>query len=69
MTNIRTQTTTGAHEHTQAGIDIISKGAIAVMGGTSALIGLWAVACFATAVLSNGPLAMTKAWFTAVAGM
>ncbi|MBU0730302.1 MAG: hypothetical protein KKE17_02995 [Proteobacteria bacterium] len=69
MTNIRTQTTTGAHANTQAGIDTISKGAIAVMGGTSALIGLWAATCFVAAVVSNGPLAMTKAWFTAVAGM
>ncbi len=68
MNAIRTRTETRANESVRTGIDSISKGAIALMGGTSALVGLWATACMAVAVLSSGPVAVVTGWFTSVAG-
>lgn len=64
MTNTKTQATV----KTQAGVDAISKGAIAVMGGTSAVIGLWAVACFVGAAISGGPVTMVKGFISAIIG-
>ncbi len=59
-----------AKESTQAGIDSISKGSLAVLAVATALIGLWAVACFVGASISSGsPLAMVKGWFSALIGM
>lgn len=47
----------------------ISTGAAAAFGTIAALIGLWAVACFAGALLAaGGPLALAKAWISAVTG-
>jgi len=47
----------------------ISKGAIGALGGISALIGLWAIACFVGGlVASGGPVAMAKNWLEAVIG-
>lgn len=64
----RTQTRTSTQ--TQTGLDSISKGSIAVMGGTSALIGLWSVACFVGAMISgSGPLGLAGSWFSAITGM
>ena len=63
LTRIQTRT------QTQAGLDSVSKGSVAAMGGISALIGLWAVACFAGAMVSSGPLGLVKGWVSAVTGM
>lgn len=47
----------------------ISTGAVAVFGTISALVGLWAVACFVGALLiSGGPLALARGWISAVTG-
>lgn len=47
----------------------ISTGAVAVFGSISTLVGLWAVACFVGALLtSGGPLALARAWISAVTG-
>lgn len=47
----------------------ISTGAVAAFGTIATLIGLWAVACFAGALLAaGGPLALAKAWISAVTG-
>lgn len=65
-----TKTRTRASEQTETNLDSISKGSVAVMGGLSALIGLWAVACFVGAMISDGgPLALVRGWFQAVTGM
>lgn len=47
----------------------ISSGALAVLGTISILAGLWTVACFVGALLATGgPLALAKAWISAVTG-
>lgn len=47
----------------------ISTGALAVFGTISTLAGLWAVACFVGALLATGgPLALARAWISAVTG-
>lgn len=57
-------------ESSQAGLDSISKGSLALMGGVSALIGLWAAVAFISAMVgSGGPLALVRSWFEAVIGM
>ncbi|OGR02169.1 MAG: hypothetical protein A2511_13925 [Deltaproteobacteria bacterium RIFOXYD12_FULL_50_9] len=53
----------------QAGVDTITKASVAIMGASSALIGLWAVACFASVLLSNGPTALIQGWFSAAIGV
>ncbi len=54
----------------RSGIDGVSKGSIIIMGAVSAVIGLWAIACFVGAALSsNSPLAMFGGWFRAIMGM
>ncbi len=68
LTKTRKQVRTS--EYAQESLDSISRGSIAVMGGISALIGLWAAACFVSALFgSGGLLALTKSWFQAVTGM
>ena len=64
-----TKTKTRANVQTQTGIDSVSKGSIAAMGGVSALVGLWAVACFVGAMASSGPLSLAKGFFSAITGM
>lgn len=64
-----TKTQTKASEQTQVGLDSVSKTSIGVMGGISALIGLWAAACFVGALISDGPLGLIKGWFAAITGM
>ncbi len=46
-----------------------SKVTVALFGGAAALFGLWAVACFVGAILSNGPLGLIKGYFSAVTGL
>ena len=57
-------------ETSQTGLDTISRGTIAAMGGVSALVGIWAAACFVGALFSvGGPLELAKSWFQAITGM
>lgn len=68
LTKTRTKVQVKADE--QVGIDSLSKGSLAVMGGISALIGIWAAACFVGALITGGgPLAMATGWFSAITGM
>lgn len=70
LTKTRTVTKAKADEHAQVGLDSLSKGSLAFMGGISALIGIWAAACFVGAMITGGgPLAMASSWFTAITGM
>lgn len=55
---------------TGVGLDSVSKAGIAVMGGISALIGLWAAASLISALVDGGGLLnLTRSWFQAVTGM
>lgn len=65
LTRAQTRTSTQA----QTGLDSVSKGSVAAMAGVSALIGLWAAACFVGAMVSSGPLSLVKGWFSAITGM
>jgi hypothetical protein len=65
----KTKQQAGTRENTQAGLDTLSIGSIAVMGGISALIGLWALASLVSAMVSSGPLALAMGWFQAVSGL
>ena len=63
---VQVRTSDSAREN----LDAISRGSIVVMGGISALIGLWAAACFVSALFgSGGLLALTRSWLQAVTGM
>ncbi|MFP7753087.1 hypothetical protein ACLG6S_00250 [Thermodesulfobacteriota bacterium B35] len=67
MTAATTRTRVQTIVNTQAEI---SKGAAVVMASTGALVGLWAFASLASAmVLTGGPIALAKAWLGAVIGM
>lgn len=58
------------HVDERSGLDTISKGSLAVMGGISALIGIWAVACMVGAMISGGgPINLMKGWISAITGM
>ncbi len=53
-----------------AGIDETTKLSISVMGGISALVGIWAAACLITAMMGvGGPLELVQSWFSAVTGV
>lgn len=67
-TTVKYQTKT--QETSKAAIDSVSRGSIITMGLASALVGLWAVACLASAMLGSGsPIELIKGWFSAVSGM
>lgn len=59
----------GEQTQAQAGLDTFATGTIAFMGGVSALIGIWAAACFIGGLLSSGPVELAYGWFRAVAGL
>ncbi|MBU0673890.1 MAG: hypothetical protein KJ950_04535 [Proteobacteria bacterium] len=62
--NTRTATTQKVDASSAA-----DKMTISLIGGASALIGLWAAACFVGVLISNGPAATIKGFFSAVTGM
>ena len=64
--NTTTNNKTAAIATAQAGIDIVSKVSIGMMAAFSGLIGLWAVGCMISALVSTGPLGMARGWFSAV---
>ena len=66
--NAINRTTTQAKADTNT-MDAASKITVTMMGSASAMIGLWAVACFASALIGNGPLGLIKSYFSAVTGM
>lgn len=66
----QTKQRTRSAADSQSGVDSVTKGSIAVMGGVSALIGLWAAAClFGAMVESGGVFALVKNWITATMGL
>lgn len=71
MTSVtKPRTTSKAKEREQAGLDTVSKSSLAIMGGISAMIGLWAAAAFVGAMfVAGGPFELVKSWFSAITGM
>ena len=61
-----TRTVTNAKANTSSSADRMT---ISMMGGASVLIGLWAVACMVSALVSTGPVGLVKGFFSAVTGM
>ncbi len=67
MTAATTRTRAQATVNTQAEI---SRGAIISLASAGAIVGLWAFASLASAmVMTGGPIALARAWFGAVTGM
>ncbi len=67
MTAATTRTRVQSTVNTQAEV---SRGALVSMAAAGAIIGLWAFASLASAmVMTGGPIALAKAWFGAVLGM
>jgi hypothetical protein len=62
------KTRTGANTNSASGIDTLSRVSLISMGVASGLIGLWAAACVVGAVVSNGPAAMVRGFFSALVG-
>jgi hypothetical protein len=59
-----------AKEDTFAGLDETTKLSISIMGGVSALIGVWAAAGLISAMIGiGGPLQLVQSWFSAVTGL
>ncbi|MFZ5762542.1 MAG: hypothetical protein ACOY8P_06405 [Thermodesulfobacteriota bacterium] len=68
MTNTALSRTRVTAQQAAAEINV-SKGAVTALGVASALVGLWAVACFVGGMLaSGGPIDMARAWISAVTG-
>ncbi len=67
MTAATTRTRVQSTVNTQAEV---SRGALVSMAAAGAVVGLWAFASLASAmVMTGGPIALAKAWFGAVLGM
>lgn len=63
----KTRTQVKVNDKDQA-LETTSKVTVALFGGVAALVGLWAVACFAGAAVTAGPLGLLKGYFSAVTG-
>jgi hypothetical protein len=50
-------------------LNATDKVTVALFGGTSVLVGVWAAACFVGAILSAGPMGVLKGYFSAVTGL
>ena len=50
-------------------LDATSKVTVALFGGAAMVIGLWAVACFAGAVMTAGPVGLVQGFISAVPGL
>ncbi|MBU4260989.1 MAG: hypothetical protein KKC76_03795 [Proteobacteria bacterium] len=68
LTQKRQRVQTGAQ--TREGLDTLTRGGVALMGGVSALIALWAATCFIGGLISaGGPVELAYSWFKAIAGL
>ena len=66
MTAVKTKTI--VRETANEAVDSISKLTITAMASVSGLIGLWAVACVAGAIATNGPAALVTGFVSALIG-
>ena len=65
-TNIKTNAV--AKESSNAAIDSLSRATMMTMAGVSGLVGLWAIACLAGAMITNGPLGLIQGFVSALIG-
>ena len=63
----KSKTQVKVNDQAQA-LDATGKVTIVLFGGAAALIGVWAVACFAGAIMTAGPLEVIKGYFSAITG-
>ncbi len=56
-------------EEELSGLDAVSKASLAVMGGISGIIGIWAMVALVSAMVRVGPLDLFRSWLQAVTGM
>ena len=70
-TTTKTAAKTRTNEQTAVSVQAeISRGAIATMGVTGAVVGLWSFVCLASALVVTGsPISLAQSWFGAVVGM
>ena len=66
-TNIKTNTI--AKDSSNAAVDSVTKITITAMGAVSGLIGLWAIGCIVSAMVSTGPVGLVSGFISAVTGM
>jgi len=65
ISKTRSNTTTSVDTRAE-----VSRGAMIAVNTAGAVVGLWALASLIGGMVSaGGPLALAKAWFSAVAGM
>ena len=67
--NAKIKTTTIAKESSNAAVDSVSRITITTMGVVSGLVGIWAVACIVSAMVSAGPVGLFTGFISAVTGM
>lgn len=68
-TKDKTATQAGSQTKVGTGVDSLTRTSLIAMSVVSAVIGIWAVACFLGALVSsNGPLEIIQGWFTAFTG-
>lgn len=66
--NAINKTTTQVKVNDQT-FEATAKVTVALFGTAATLIGLWAVACFAGAIMTAGPMGVVKGFFAAVTGL
>ncbi len=67
--NANIKTRSKAKDSSRDAVDSLSRTSLIAMGGVSGLVGLWAAACFASALFQNGPVEMVKGFVTAMMGI
>jgi len=72
MKSIKTKTKQQVQAHTneKSDLDSVTKYSIFIMGGISALVGIWAATCIISAIAgTGGPLNLAQSWFSSISGM
>ena len=68
-TQVKAKKRTTSRTDQSEGLDSVTKYSISVMGGVSALVGIWAATCIISALIgSSGPLELVQNWFGTVTG-
>ncbi len=68
-TNTIAKTRTGAKTNVAVEAEV-SRGTLITLGVAGAVVGIWSFASLAAGMIAaGGPIALVKAWFSAVTGM
>ena len=67
--NTKIKTSQVVKESSNAAVDTISKATITGMAIVSGMVGIWAVVCMVSVVVSSGPGAVIRGFITAVTGV